>query len=123
MVFLTDRKRATGMGTAKTGTAHFWGMTVSSVALLILVPLFIFTVGPMLGEKHATVTAYFSRPFPAIVALLTFIVGLLHFKNGVTVLIEDYFQGLSRKIWIIVMTCGSYAAIATAVFAIARIAL
>ena len=111
------------MGTAKTGTAHFWGMTVSSVALLILVPLFIFTVGPMLGENHATVTAYFSRPFPAIVALLTFIVGLLHFKNGVTVLIEDYFQGLSRKIWIIVMTCGSYAAIATAVFAIARIAL
>lgn len=123
MVFLTDRKRATGMGTAKTGTAHFWGMTVSSVALLILVPLFIFTVGPMLGENHAAVTAYFSRPFPAIVALLTFIVGLLHFKNGVTVLIEDYFQGLSRKIWIIVMTCGSYAAIATAVFAIARIAL
>jgi succinate dehydrogenase / fumarate reductase membrane anchor subunit len=123
MVFLTDRKRATGMGTAKTGTAHFWGMTVSSVALLILVPLFIFTVGPMLGENHATVTAYFSHPLPAIVALLTFIVGLLHFKNGVTVLIEDYFQGLSRKIWIIVMTCGSYAAIATAVFAIARIAL
>lgn len=123
MVFLTDRKRATGMGTAKTGTAHFWGMTVSSVALLILVPLFIFTVGPMLGENHATVTAYFSRPLPAIVAILTFIVGLLHFKNGVTVLIEDYFQGLSRKIWIIVMTCGSYAAIATAVFAIARIAL
>lgn len=123
MVFLTDRKRATGMGTAKTGTAHFWGMTVSSVALLILVPLFIFTVGPMLGENHATVTAYFSRPLPAIVAILTFIVGLLHFKNGVTVLIEDYFQGLSRKIWIIVMTCISYAAIATAVFAIARIAL
>jgi succinate dehydrogenase / fumarate reductase membrane anchor subunit len=111
------------MGAAKTGTAHFWGMTVSSVALLILVPLFIFTVGPMLGENHATVTAYFSRPFPAIVALLTFIVGLLHFKNGVTVLIEDYLQGLSRKIWIIVMTCVSYAAIATAVFAIARIAL
>mgnify|MGYP000007867793 FL=1 len=123
MVFLTDRKRATGMGAAKTGTAHFWGMTVSSVALLILVPLFIFTVGPMLGENHATVTAYFSRPFPAIVALLTFMVGLLHFKNGVTVLIEDYLQGLSRKIWIIVMTCVSYAAIATAVFAIARIAL
>ena len=98
MVFLTDRKRATGMGTAKTGTAHLWGMTVSSVALLILVPLFIFTVGPLPDENHATVTAYFSRPFPAIVALLTFIVGLLHFKNGVTVLIEDYFQGLKSMV-------------------------
>jgi succinate dehydrogenase / fumarate reductase membrane anchor subunit len=57
------------------------------------------------------------------VALLTFVVGLVHFKNGVTVLIEDYVQGLACKIWIIVMTCVSYAAIATAIFAIARIAL
>ena len=77
----------------------------------------------MIGRDHALVTAYFAQPFPAIVALLTFIVGLLHFKNGVTVLIEDYVQGLARKIWIIVMTCVSYAAIATIIFAIARIAL
>lgn len=123
MPFLTDRKRANGMGAAKTGTAQFWGMTISSVALLVLVPGFIFTVGPMIGEDHETVTTYFSRPFPALVALLTFIVGLVHFKNGVTVLIEDYAQGLARKIWIIVMTAVSYAAIATAIFAIARIAL
>jgi succinate dehydrogenase / fumarate reductase membrane anchor subunit len=123
MPFLTDRKRANGMGSAKTGTAQFWGMTISSVALLVLVPGFIFTVGPMIGENHETVTDYFSRPFPALVALLTFIVGLVHFKNGVTVLIEDYVQGLACKIWIIVMTCVSYAAIATAIFAIARIVL
>ena len=123
MAFLTDRKRADGMGTAKTGTANFWWMTVSSVALLFLVPVFIFTTGPMLDRDHAVVTAYFAQPFPAIVALLTFIVGLLHFKNGVTVLIEDYVQGLACKVWIIVMTCVSYAAIATVIFAIARIAL
>ena len=123
MAFLTDRKRADGMGTAKTGTANFWWMTVSSVALLVLVPFFIFTTGPMIGRDHVVVTAYFAQPFPAIVALLTFIVGLLHFKNGVTVLIEDYVQGLARKVWIIVMTCVSYAAIATIIFSIARIAL
>ena len=123
MAFLTDRKRADGMGTAKTGTANFWWMTVSSVALLVLVPFFIFTTGPMIGRDHVVVTAYFAQPFPAIVALLTFTIGLLHFKNGVTVLIEDYVQGLARKVWIIVMTCVSYAAIATIIFSIARIAL
>jgi succinate dehydrogenase / fumarate reductase membrane anchor subunit len=48
---------------------------------------------------------------------------LLHFRNGVIVLIEDYVQGLARKVWIIIMTCVSYAAIAAAVFAIARLAL
>jgi succinate dehydrogenase / fumarate reductase membrane anchor subunit len=40
MAFLTDRKRASGLGAAKTGTEHFWGMTISSAALLILVPVF-----------------------------------------------------------------------------------
>ena len=35
MAFLTDRKRAEGLGSAKSGTEHFWSMTVSSVALLI----------------------------------------------------------------------------------------
>ena len=33
MRYLTDRKRATGLGSAKTGTAHFWAMKVSSAAL------------------------------------------------------------------------------------------
>ena len=123
MAFLTDRKRATGMGSAKTGTEHFWAMKVSSVALLILVPLFVFTFGPMLGEPHDEVVAYFARPFPAIIAALTLVVGFMHFKDGVQVLIEDYVHGLMQKVLIILMICLSYAAAATGVFAIARIAL
>ena len=51
MRYLTDRKRAAGMGSAKTGTAHFWAMKVSSAALLVLVPIFVFTFGPTLVRK------------------------------------------------------------------------
>jgi len=122
MAFLTDRKRADLFGAAKTGTEHFWSMTVSSTALLFLVPLFVFTFAPMLGEPHDAVIAHFSRPFPAIVAGLTLAVGFLHFKNGVQVLIEDYVHGIMRKVLIIAMICLSYAAAATGLFAIARIA-
>lgn len=123
MSYLTDRKRAMGMGSAKTGTAHFWAMKVSSVALLILIPLFVFTFGPMLGEPHTDVTAYFARPFPAIVAALTIVVSFMHFKDGVQVLIEDYVHGTMQKVLILGMICLSYAAAATGVFAIARLAL
>jgi succinate dehydrogenase / fumarate reductase membrane anchor subunit len=98
-------------------------MKVSSVALLPLVPLFLLTFGPMLGEDHATVLAYFSQPFPAIVAALTLIVAFKHFRDGVQVLIEDYVHGLSQKILILAMICLSYAAAAVGLFAIARIAL
>jgi succinate dehydrogenase / fumarate reductase, membrane anchor subunit len=123
MAVVTDRKRAVGHGSAKSGTEHFWSMTKSSVALLILVPLFVFTFAPMLGQPHAEVVAWFSRPFPAIVAGLTIVVGFMHFKNGAQVMLEDYTHGLTRTILIMVTTGVSYAAVATGLFALARIAL
>jgi len=120
---MTDRKLARGLGSAKQGTAHHWSMTISSVGLLLLVPLFVFTFGPMLGQPYVDVVAYFARPFPAIVAALTLAVGFMHFKSGAQVLIEDYFQGFTRKALIVGVICLSYAAAATGLFAIARIAL
>lgn len=123
MRYLTDRKRAEGLGASGSGVHHFWAMKLSSAALLILTPLFIFTFGPMLGAPHAEVVAYFARPFPAIVAALMIIVTFKHFRDGVQVLIEDYVHGLAQKIWIIALTILSYGAMATGLFAIAKLAL
>ncbi|MDW3183008.1 succinate dehydrogenase, hydrophobic membrane anchor protein [Roseobacter sp.] len=123
MSYLTDRKRAVGLGSAKTGTEHHWSMTVSSGALLILIPLFVFTFGPMLGASYEEVTATFNRPFPAVVAGLTIIVTFKHFAGGVQALIEDYVHGLAQKVAIVAMTCVSYAAMAVGLYAIVRLAL
>ncbi|AXT27268.1 MULTISPECIES: succinate dehydrogenase, hydrophobic membrane anchor protein [Ruegeria] len=123
MRYLTDRKRAAGLGSAKSGTAHFWAMKVSSVALLILVPLFVFTFGPVLGQPFDVVLEYYSRPFPAIVAALTLAVGFKHFADGAQVMLEDYVHGTLEKVLIILVTCLSYGAAAAGIFAIARIAL
>jgi len=123
MRYLTDRKRATGMGSAKSGTAHFWAMKVSSVALLILIPLFVFTFGTIVGEDYNTVTAYFAHPFPALIAALTLIVGFEHFQSGAQVLIEDYVHGLAQKVTIILIKCISYGLMAMGLFAIAKLAL
>lgn len=123
MAYMTDRKRAEGLGSAKSGTAHFWAMTQSSVGLLILVPLFIFTFGPILGATYEEAVAYYSRPVPAIVAALTITVGWIHFKSGAATLIEDYAHGLTRHILLIAVTCIAYAAIAAGLFALVRLAL
>ncbi len=123
MAYLTDRKRAVGMGSSKTGTEHHWHMIVTSVMLVGLVPQFIFTFGSALGGTHEEVLAYYSHPYPAIVAALTFLVGFVHFKNGAMALFEDYTHGLARKAWIIGTTCLCYTAAAVALFAIAQIAL
>lgn len=123
MSYLTDRKRASGTGSAKSGTEHHWSMTVSSGALLILIPLFVFTFGPMLGASYEEVTAYFARPFPAVVAGLTIVVTFKHFADGVQALLEDYVHGVAQKVSIIAMTCLSYAAMAFGLYAVVRLAL
>ncbi|MCV2870119.1 succinate dehydrogenase, hydrophobic membrane anchor protein [Defluviimonas sp. WL0002] len=123
MRYLTDRKRAAGLGSAKSGTEHFWHMQVSSVGLAILVPLFIFTFGCILGAPYEEVVAYYGRPFPAIVAGLTLVVGLTHFKNGAQVMIEDYAHGFARKALVAGTICLSYALMATGLFALIRLAL
>jgi succinate dehydrogenase / fumarate reductase membrane anchor subunit len=123
MRYLTDRKRAVGMGSARTGTHHFWDMKLSSVALLFLVPVFVFYIAPMLGEPYDEVMTFFAQPFPAIVTALTLVVGFKHFRDGAQVMIEDYVHGTAQKISIILLTCLCYGAAATGVFAVARLAL
>lgn len=123
MRYLTDYKRAVGMGSAQSGTEHFWRVKIQSFALLILIPLFVFTFGPILGSDYAEVTAYFARPWPAFVAALTIIVTMVHFKDGVQVLIEDYVHGTAQKVTILVMICVSYGLAAMGLFAIAKLAL
>jgi len=123
MSYMTDRKRAIGLGSAKTGAEHHWQMTLSSYALLILTPLFLIAFGPMLGQGHEAVTAHFARPFPAIVTALMLVVGLQHFRQGVQVAIEDYTDGLTRHLLIVAMVCLSYGAMAVGLFALVRLAL
>jgi succinate dehydrogenase / fumarate reductase membrane anchor subunit len=123
MAFMTDRKRVSGLGTAHSGTHHFWTMTVTSVALLVLTPFFLGIVGPLLGAPHAEVVATLSRPLPAFVVAAFLVVGMHHFALGVRVVIEDYVRGLARKIWIIAMTIVSYGLAAAGVVALAQMAL
>ncbi|EAQ04379.1 succinate dehydrogenase, hydrophobic membrane anchor protein [Pseudooceanicola batsensis HTCC2597] len=123
MRFLTDRKRAVGMGASKTGTAHHWQMQISSIALLILVPLFVLNFGAILGSSYEEVVAHYSRPYPAIVAALTLLVGMTHFKNGAQMAIEDYIHGLAGRLSIIGVTILAYAIAGVGIFSLLRLAL
>ncbi len=123
MAYLTDRKRAVHRGSARSGTAHFWGQTMSAFGLAILIPLFILTFGSALGSTYEEVLEYYSRPFPAIIAGMTITVAMIHFRHGIQVVIEDYSRGVTKKLLIIISTCIAYAIAATGLFALARIAL
>lgn len=123
MQFLTPRKRADGLGAAHSGTHHHWQMQVTGMALALLVPFFLLTFGRILGAPYEEVVAYYSRPFPAVVAGLTVVVGLLHFAAGAQMAIEDYAHGVTRKALVVATQFLSYAAAAVALFALVRLAL
>ncbi|MBT0958083.1 succinate dehydrogenase [Alphaproteobacteria bacterium KMM 3653] len=72
-------------------------MTRSSWALLVLVPLFLFTTGPIIGASHAEVVDWYGRPLVALITAATLIVGMLHFASGIQVVIEDYTPSPQRE--------------------------
>lgn len=123
MRFITDRKRAIGLGAAHAGTEHHWYMIVSSVALVGLIPVFVIIFGSTLGKPYEEVVATYSRPFPAVVSLLTIWLGWMHFRHGAQMMIEDYARGINRKILLIALICISYTAMAAGLYAIVRIAI
>ena len=123
MGFITDRKRAQGLGSARAGTHHHWKMMISSAVLVVLVPIFVFTFGLGLGRSHEGVLAYFSRPFPAIVTLLTLIVVTLHCKSEAEEAIIDYVHGVKAKLALVAVTALAWTLIAAGLFALVKLAL
>lgn len=123
MRYLTDRKRASGLGSGRAGTHHHWQMMISSAALVVLVPLFVLTFGMGLGGSFAEVQAYYARPFPALITVLTLIVGVFHLTHEAQAAVEDYMTGTAQKLTLIGLQGLAYVLIITGLFAIARIAL
>lgn len=123
MRYLTDRKRAVGRGSARSGTQHMWFMHVSSIALAIMIPFWVYIFGSALGQGHDQVLATFAKPFPAILTGLVLVVGMRHFAAGAQTMIEDYSQGATRHALVIGALSLSYAVMATGLYALVRIAL
>jgi succinate dehydrogenase / fumarate reductase membrane anchor subunit len=123
MRYLTDRKRAVGKGAGHTGTEHHWYMQVSAVALIFLLPVWVYIFGSALGQGHEAVLATFARPFPAIVTGLVLFVSMRHFAKGAQMMIEDYARGTTKKALVIAAISLSYVVMATGFYALVRIAL
>ena len=123
MRYITDRKRAVGLGSGREGTHHHWQMMVTSMLLVVLVPAFVITVGLGIGGTYEEVVAYFARPLPELITMLSLVVGIFHVMNETNVAVEDYVPGTAGKLPMVAVTAFSYTLMAAGVFAILRIAL
>lgn len=123
MRYLTTRKRAEGLGSARAGTEHHIAMTVSGWALLFIVPVFVFVLARTIGGSYDEVRATFANPFVAVLTGLFLFIGMRHFAKGAQMAIEDYAHGAARSALVMAANAISYLTIAAGLYALIKLAL
>jgi succinate dehydrogenase / fumarate reductase membrane anchor subunit len=122
MSMRTPLGRVRGLGSAKSGTEHFWRQRVTAVANVPLTIAGIIIVVSLLGRNHAAVVQVLGSPLIAILLLLFVISVTYHMRLGLQVVIEDYIHGERMKLTLVMLnTFFTFAVGLSAAFAILKL--
>ncbi len=121
---LTPLKRVKGLGSARSGTRHFWVQRLTAVALVPLTLWLVWLILGLIGQDAFVVRARLAEPVTGML-LIAYIVALFwHTQLGLQVVIEDYVH--TRWMEVALQILVKFAAVAGAVLAalaVIRIAL
>lgn len=95
--FRTPRSVAVGLGSAHHGVHHFLVERVSALALVPLVIWGAFAAVGLVGAGHDAAVEWISQPINGVLTGALLICGLIHAKNAMQVVIEDYIYGFVAK--------------------------
>ena len=92
------------MGSAKSGTAHWWAERVTSLALLPLTLWFVCSAIRLSGLPRAAVVHWAARPLVATLLAALVLTTFHHMQLGLQVVIEDYVhQEKPRLLYVLLM--------------------
>ncbi len=114
----TPLGKVLGLGSAKTGTEHWWLQRVTSLAAIPLVIFFIVFILYHLGADRAAVMASVRHPLIAIGLALSVLTVLWHMQLGMQVIIEDYVHGAMRILCLLANSFFTFVLGAVALYAI-----
>lgn len=121
--FRTPLARARGLGSAKSGVGHFIAQRVSALALVVLIPLFVWSIASLPSADYEAARAWIGAPLGAILTLLTLTATFYHMRLGLQTLIEDYIHKPVTKAFLLsantLIAAGLWIAALYAVLAIA----
>ena len=86
----TPLARVRGLGSARSGTGHFWYQRVTSVAAIPLTIAFMAIVIMLLGRNQAAAAQILGSPTVAIIMLLFILNTAYHMWIGMQEIILDY---------------------------------
>jgi succinate dehydrogenase / fumarate reductase membrane anchor subunit len=82
--------RVRGLGSAKSGLAHWWTQRLTAIALVPLSLWFIFNVLHLAGATHDAVADWISGPWTIVLMIALVVATFHHAQLGLQVVIEDY---------------------------------
>jgi succinate dehydrogenase / fumarate reductase, membrane anchor subunit len=94
----TPLGRVRGLGSARSGTDHFWRQRLTAVANIPLIIAAIVIFIMLLGRNQAAVAQIVGSPPVAIIMALFVISVTVHMRIGMQVVIEDYVHDELAKI-------------------------
>ncbi|HXW26497.1 MAG TPA: succinate dehydrogenase, hydrophobic membrane anchor protein [Xanthobacteraceae bacterium] len=122
MSMRTPLGRVRGLGSAKSGTEHFWLQRVTSVASLPLTAGFIVIVAMLVGRNHAATVQILGSPFVALTMILFILTIVYHMWLGMQIIIEDYVnEQLLKAIFAMSNTFFSFIIALASIFAILKL--
>lgn len=103
MSIRTPLATARGLGSAKSGTHHFWLQRVSAVALVPLSLWFVGSIVAHVGADYDSVIGWLSSPVVAVLMIVYLATIYYHSQLGLQVIAEDYIHVAWAKMATIVV--------------------
>lgn len=120
----TPLGRVRGLGSARSGTEHFFLQRLTGLGNLVLAACFIIIVISLAGSSYETARATLGNPLVAVIILLTLLSVTLHMRIGMQVIIEDYVHDEGAKVLCIIANTFFTVAVGLAgAFAVLKISL
>ncbi len=94
----TPLSKVRGLGSAKSGTEHFWHQRLTAVANIPLIIFLGFFCVAHVGSSQAEMTSAIANPLVALMLVFTIISVTWHMRLGMQVIIEDYVHSEGAKL-------------------------
>lgn len=118
----TPLHRVEDMGSAHTGTSHFWRERITALALVPLSLWFVYVTLGMVGASVVVPAQFFQHPWNGALMAAFISFSLYHAALGLQVVIEDYVHTAGAKIFSLLAIRGALLACWTvSIFAVLRI--
>jgi len=114
--------RVRGLGSAHSGTHHWWMQRITAGGNLLLVTWLVVSFFLIPLRDYRGLTIWLSNPINAVALILATVSVFYHLRLGLQVVIEDYQHDFSRVVAIVLLNFYAVAGAALAIFAILKVA-